>query len=62
MRDNEELIAEAREIVTEVVNGCLKNGNPGWLNIKTRIKKSMASYLYEKTKRSPMILPIIIEV
>ena len=62
MRESEEMIREARDIVTNVVMGCLKSNNGNMLTVKTRIKKTLASYLYDQTKRSPMILPIIIEV
>ena len=62
MRESEEMIDEAKDIVTNVVLGCLKSNHGSMFTVKTRIKKTLASYLYDQTKRSPMILPIIIEV
>lgn len=62
VRESEELMDEAREVVKNALNRCIDNNIRDWTTIKTTIKDSLSSYIYRKTKRSPMILPIIMEV
>lgn len=62
MKESENLLEDARKLVIKVIEECESNKMREWMTIKTRIKKALSSYLYTKTKRSPMILPIIIEV
>lgn len=62
MRESEDLLDEAKKIVKRVVEECTSDNIHEWLAIKGKIKKSLSSYLYTMTKRSPMILPVIIEV
>ena len=53
---------EARERMTEVIENCLDRGITDWGKIKNSIKDSLGDYVWKKTKRRPMILPIILEV
>ena len=63
VRENEELMDQARDVVIESVNDCLyEDRHADWGDIKGRIRDDLREFLYQKTKRSPMILPIIMEV
>lgn len=62
VRESEDLMEEARNIVKVSLEKCLKNQITEWAAIKTSIKDDLREYLYEKTKRKPMILPIIMEI
>jgi len=62
MKESEELLDEARHIVEEVVWDCSERKTSDWNTLKNMIKKEVSAYLYEKTNRSPMILPVIIEI
>ncbi|HAH95881.1 MAG TPA: ribonuclease J [Firmicutes bacterium] len=62
VRESEELIEEARIKVKGVLEKCLANGQADWTSIKSQIREFLSRYLYEKTKRRPMILPIVMEV
>ena len=52
----------AKKVITRTVNECMSGRGSNWSTIKSKVKSALSSYLYNKTKRSPMILPIIIEV
>jgi ribonuclease J len=61
MRDSEELLEEARERVLESFIGL--NGHASdWSFVKDKIKYTLSEFLYEKTHRRPMILPVVMEV
>ncbi len=62
VRESETLIEEARMVVEEALDGCLNRGISDWGKLKNVVKDSLNDYLWKKTKRSPMILPIIMEV
>jgi ribonuclease J len=62
VRESEPLIDEARKLVTEVLENCAKNNIHDWGTLKTKIKDELSRLLYERTRRSPMVLPIIMEV
>lgn len=62
VRESEELMGAAREILTNTLNDCLDKNIREWNTIKTRMKDSLGDYIYAKTKRRPMILPIIMEI
>ncbi|MCR6515444.1 MAG: ribonuclease J [Clostridium sp.] len=62
VRESEGLMDEAREIVKGVLNYCEENKVTDWATIKSKIRDELRNYLYEKTKRKPMILPIIMEI
>jgi len=62
VRESEELITEATELMHEVVEDLLSRGITDWGKIKSSIKESLSDYVWKKTKRRPMIIPIIQEV
>ncbi|MGH4125033.1 MAG: ribonuclease J [Clostridium sp.] len=62
MKDSNELISEARGIVRSELEQCLDNKIKEWAVIKSRIRNALAEFLYLKTKRRPMIIPIIMEI
>jgi len=62
VRESDELLDEARSIIEEGVLNCLDQGVGDWGRIKTMIKDSLGDFVWKKTKRRPMILPIIMDV
>ncbi len=62
VRESEELMDKAKKIVNTAVESCIDENLFEWNAIKMRIKDSLGKFLYEKTRRKPMILPIIMEV
>ena len=62
VKESDELMEEARERMAEVIENCLDRGITDWGKIKNSIKDSLGDYVWKKTKRRPMILPIILEV
>ncbi|GLC28592.1 ribonuclease J [Clostridium omnivorum] len=62
VRESEDLMDEARIIVRDALRQCEEKHITEWATIKTNIKDSLRMFLYEKTKRKPMILPIIMEI
>ena len=61
VREAEELLDEARAIVTDSVLRCLDKNITDWSKIKNIIKDDLSEYLWKKMKRNPVILPIIME-
>lgn len=62
VRESDELMEEARAVVNEAVEGCLSRGISDWGKLKSSIKDALGEFVWRKTKRRPMILPIIMEV
>lgn len=62
VRESESLIEEATDVVYHAVINCLENSNVDWAKIKLVIKDSLGEYFWKKMKRTPMVLPIIMEV
>ncbi|WP_027634112.1 ribonuclease J [Clostridium hydrogeniformans] len=62
VRESEGLMDEAREIVKSALRECEIKKITDWASMKSMIKDALRVYLYEKTKRKPMILPIIMEI
>ncbi len=62
VRESEQLMEEIRIKVKNAVEKCMEQGNCDWSSIKSQTREVLNKYLYEKTKRRPMILPIIMEV
>ena len=62
VRESEDLMDEAREVVYSALERCLNKNTSDWGKIKTEVKDSLSDFLWKKTKRNPMILPIIMEV
>ncbi len=62
VRESENLIDEAKIVVSDALDKCLNKNTTDWGKMKTEIKDSLSDYLWKRTKRNPMILPIIMEV
>jgi ribonuclease J len=62
VRESEDLMGEARLLVRNALRQCEENHITEWAAIKANIKEVLRNFLYEKTKRKPMILPIIMEI
>lgn len=62
VREAEDLMEEAKTVVMEALTKCEEKHITGWSYIKGLIKDTLKNYLWQRTKRSPMILPIIMEV
>jgi ribonuclease J len=62
VRESEDLMDEAKTIVSDAVEECLKRNVSDWGKIKNVIKESLSDYLWKRMKRDPIILPIIMEV
>lgn len=62
VRESENLMDECREVVNEAMERVMDKGITDWGRMKTEMKDSLNDFLWKKTKRNPMILPIIMEV
>jgi len=62
VRENIDLIEESKTVIRKALEKCEDTKVKEWNNIKMVIKDSLSSFIYERIKRSPMILPIIVEV
>lgn len=62
VRESEELLEEAKSILSDTLQKCLDSNMREWNAIKTRLKDKLSDFIYTKTQRNPMILPIIMEV
>lgn len=62
VREAEGLMEEARNVLEFSLDKCLEQGVSDWGRIKSTVKDSLSEYIWKKTKRRPMILPIIMEV
>lgn len=61
VRESEELIVEAKHILNDTLNRCSAAELREWNTLKGKMRDALSDYIYHKTKRSPMILPIIME-
>lgn len=62
VRDNEELMEQARDLACRVIDEQYDNRYHDWNSVKTKLRDEISRLMYEKTKRSPMILPIFMEI
>ena len=62
VRESENLMDEVKQVIAEEVRKCEENSIRDWSTIKSNIKDTLRDYIFKKTKRNPMILPIIMEV
>ena len=62
VKDNAELMEEMRRVVIESIDSCERLRITDWAGIKGKVKTNLTGYLYRETRRSPMILPVIMEV
>ena len=61
VKDSNDLLSEATTLIEREVENCLANDIVDWYSIKSKIKSSLGQFLYTKTKRKPMIIPVIVE-
>ena len=62
VRESEELIESSKALLMKTLQGCLDSNMRDWNSIKGKMKDALSDYIYMKTKRKPMILPIIMEI
>ena len=62
VRESEALMDEARKVVYNTLEDCAKHRVRDWSALKQNVKDELSRFLYRKTQRSPMVLPIIMEV
>lgn len=62
VRESEELISNSTKVVSTIVERSMQEHSIEWSQIKLNIREALNQFLYEKTKRRPMILPIIMEI
>ena len=62
VRESEKLIEEAKDVVTDALYACDEKNITEWNYIRNAIKQDLKNFLWQKTKRNPMILPIIMEL
>ena len=61
-KESDQLMDELRRVAMESIEYCMSHHISDWTGIKGKVKSNLSGYLYKTTKRSPMILPIIMEV
>lgn len=62
VRESENLMDDIKKVIYEEIRKCEENHITDWSTIKSNLKDTLRDYIFEKTKRNPMILPIITEV
>ena len=62
VRENESLMEGAQSTVEMALNRCVEERVRDWNSVKTRMREALSSHIYRRTKRSPMILPVLMEV
>ena len=62
VRENEDIIDSTRMLVRNIAQSYDHSENPDWNAMKNRVKDELHRYIYEKMKRNPMILPVVIEI
>ena len=62
VRENEDIIESSRELARNIIKSYGRIDGSEWQNMKNRIKDELHRYIFEKIKRNPMILPIIMEI
>jgi len=62
VRESEELMEQTRMTAKDAINYCFDHNSNEWNAIKTKVRDDLSKFLYQKTKRKPMVLPIIMDV
>jgi ribonuclease J len=62
VRESEQLLEEATQLVSQTLERCMRDQVSEWMSLKTSIRDALSKFLFERTRRRPMILPIIMEV
>lgn len=61
-KESEDLIEEMKRVIFESLESCRHQRITDWAGIKSKVRTNLTGYLYKTTKRSPMILPVIVEI
>ncbi|MBQ5972769.1 MAG: ribonuclease J, partial [Oscillospiraceae bacterium] len=61
-KDAEQLIVEMKDVTVEALEDCRRSGVNDWMTVKSEIRSALAAFISRKTKRSPMILPMLLDV
>ncbi len=61
VRENEELMRGAQSLMETTLERALQDNNRDWNSVKSKLRETLSGYIYRKTKRSPMILPVLME-
>lgn len=62
VREAEDMMEEARKVTKDALDKCIAKGATDWSALKLAMRNAISDFMYEKTKRSPMILPVVMEV
>ncbi len=62
VREAEQLMDEAREIARRVIENCIRHNAYDWNTMKSRVRDELSRMLFQRTKKSPIVLPIIMDV
>jgi ribonuclease J len=62
VKESEDMMRDLKEIVVTALDNCAANKITDFATLKSAVKSDLSNYLYKKTKRNPMILPVIIEI
>ena len=62
VRENEDLIGEATRLVANIMDNSARTSNSDWTSMKNAVRDGLRRFIYDKTKRNPVILPIFMEV
>jgi len=62
VKESEELMEDITEAACKAIESCYLSRNHDWNSVKIRVRDNVSKFLYERTRRSPMVLPIIMEV
>jgi ribonuclease J len=62
VRESEQLLEEIKTLARKSLDECLEESMTEWTEMKTTVRDTLSKYLYSKTKRKPMILPVIMNV
>ncbi len=62
VREAEDLMESMREKAADIVDNCLDNNAIDWASLKSHLKNELGGYIFSKTKRKPMILPVIMDI
>ena len=62
VKESEELMDDVTEAACKAIESCYLSHNHDWNSVKTKVRDNVSKFLYERTRRSPMVLPIIMEI
>ena len=62
VKESGDMMEEARAVARDAIENSLRHGNVDWMELKTVVKDALSRYFFRKTKRKPMILPVIMQI